>query len=55
MKDGMMAAGIITSGEWLDGVKGKQALDALERYKGRKMPEKRQSLKGHGLQATGDE
>ncbi|HIH3427638.1 TPA: phage portal protein, partial [Escherichia coli] len=34
MKDGMMAAGIITSGEWLDGVKGKQALDALERYKG---------------------
>ncbi len=46
MKDGMMAAGIITSGEWLDGVKGKQALDALERYKGRKMPEKRQSLKG---------
>ncbi len=47
MKDGMMAAGIITSGEWLDGVKGKQALDALERYKGgEKMPEKRQSLKG---------
>ena len=42
----MMAAGIITSGEWLDGVKGKQALDALERYKGRKCRKNANPLKG---------
>lgn len=46
MKDGMMAAGIITSGEWLDGVKGKQALDALERYKGAKNAGKTPILEG---------
>ena len=46
MKDGMMAAGIIMSGEWLDGVKGKQALDALERYKGAKNAGKTPILEG---------
>lgn len=46
MRDGMMAAGVITSGEWLDGVKGKQALAALERYKGARNAGKRPSLKG---------
>ncbi len=43
------------AGEWLDGVKGKQALDALERYRGRKMPEKRQSLKGAWITSNGNE
>ena len=36
MKDGMMAAGVITTNEYLDSVKGKQAMDALDRYKGAK-------------------
>lgn len=36
MKDGMMAAGVITTAEYLDSVKGKQAMDALDRYKGAK-------------------
>jgi phage portal protein BeeE len=45
MKDGMMAAGVVTTAEWLDSVKGKQALDALERYKGARNAGKRRSLK----------
>ncbi|WP_171763998.1 phage portal protein [Shigella flexneri] len=46
MRDGMMAAGVITSGEWLDGVKGKQALAALERYKGARNAGKTPILEG---------
>lgn len=46
MKDGMMAAGIIKSGEWLDSIKGKQALDALERYKGARNAGKTPILEG---------
>ncbi|ENS2577706.1 phage portal protein [Escherichia coli] len=46
MRDGMKAAGVITSGEWLDGVKGKQALAALERYKGARNAGKTPILEG---------
>ncbi len=46
MKDGMMAAGIIKSSEWLDSHKGKQALDALERYKGARNAGKTPILEG---------
>jgi phage portal protein BeeE len=38
MKDGMMAAGVITTGMARQR-EGQQALDALDRYKGAKMPE----------------
>lgn len=46
MKDGMMAAGIITSGEWFDKAKGQKALDALERYKGARNAGKTPILEG---------
>ncbi|MFL1908155.1 phage portal protein [Plesiomonas shigelloides] len=46
MKDGMMASGIVATKEWLDSVKGKQALDALERYKGAKNAGKTPILEG---------
>jgi len=46
MRDGLLAAGIITSAEWLDSVKGKQALAALERYKGAKNAGKTPILEG---------
>lgn len=46
MKDGMMAAGVIKSGEWLDGTKGQKALDALERYKGARNAGKTPILEG---------
>ncbi|KFC91072.1 MAG: phage portal protein [Hafnia alvei] len=46
MKDGMMAAGIIKSGEWLDSVKGAKALEALERYKGARNAGKTPILEG---------
>ncbi|AKE12889.1 HK97 family phage portal protein [Serratia liquefaciens] len=46
MKDGMMAAGIITTGEWFDKVKGQKALDALERYKGARNAGKTPILEG---------
>ncbi len=46
MKDGMMAAGVVTTAEWLDSVKGKQALDALERYKGARNAGKTPILEG---------
>ena len=46
MKDGMMAAGVITAKEWLDGVKGKSALEALERYKGARNAGKTPILEG---------
>lgn len=46
MKDGMMAAGVIKSGEWLDGVKGAKALEALERYKGARNAGKTPILEG---------
>ncbi|MGP9437420.1 phage portal protein [Ewingella sp. AOP8-B2-18] len=46
MKDGMMASGIITVGEWFDKKKGQQALDALERYKGAKNAGKTPILEG---------
>uniref|UniRef100_UPI0038730DD4 phage portal protein n=1 Tax=Sodalis sp. (in: enterobacteria) TaxID=1898979 RepID=UPI0038730DD4 len=47
MKDGMMAAGIIKSGDWLDGVKGVKALEALERYKGARNAGKTPILEGN--------
>ncbi|MGH1476836.1 phage portal protein [Yersinia proxima] len=34
MNNGLMASGVLTTGEWLDGPKGAKALEALERYKG---------------------
>lgn len=36
MKDGMMAAGVITlpAGKWLDGTEGAKALKAIDRYRG---------------------
>ncbi|HII0037022.1 TPA: phage portal protein, partial [Klebsiella variicola] len=46
MKDGMMAAGVVTTAEWLDSLKGKQALDALERYKGARNAGKTPILEG---------
>jgi HK97 family phage portal protein len=46
MKDGMMASGIVKAKDWLDSVKGKQALDALERYKGAKNAGKTPILEG---------
>ena len=46
MKDGMMAAGVITTNEYLDSVKGKQAMDALDRYKGAKNAGKVPILEG---------
>lgn len=46
MKDGMMAAGVITTAEYLDSVKGKQAMDALDRYKGAKNAGKVPILEG---------
>jgi HK97 family phage portal protein len=46
MRDGLLAAGIITSADWLDSVKGKQALAALERYKGAKNAGKTPILEG---------
>lgn len=46
MRDGMMAAGVVTTADWLDSVKGKQALDALERYKGAKNAGKTPILEG---------
>lgn len=46
MKDGMMAAGVVTTAEWLDSMKGKQALDALERYKGARNAGKTPILEG---------
>lgn len=47
MKDGMMAAGIIKSGEWLDSVKGQKTLEALERYKGARNAGKTPVLEGN--------
>uniref|UniRef100_A0A3B0MBB8 Phage portal protein n=1 Tax=Arsenophonus endosymbiont of Trialeurodes vaporariorum TaxID=235567 RepID=A0A3B0MBB8_9GAMM len=46
MKDGMMAAGIIKSNEWLNDAKGQKALDALERYRGAKNAGKVPILEG---------
>lgn len=46
MKDGMMASGIIKSGEWLDSLKGTKALEALERYKGARNAGKTPILEG---------
>jgi HK97 family phage portal protein len=46
MKDGMMASGIVKAKEWLDSTKGKQALDALERYKGARNAGKTPILEG---------
>ncbi|CDG88870.1 putative head portal protein [Xenorhabdus bovienii str. feltiae Florida] len=46
MKDGMMAAGVIKSTEWLDGIKGNKALEALERYKGARNAGKTPILEG---------
>ena len=46
MKDGMMASGVILAKEWLDSTKGKQAMDALDRYKGAKNAGKTPILEG---------
>ncbi|EAY7344095.1 phage portal protein, partial [Salmonella enterica] len=46
MKEGMMAAGIVKAKDWLDGVNGKKALDALERYKGARNAGKTPILEG---------
>lgn len=46
MRDGLMAAGIIKSGEWLDSIKGAKALEALDRYKGAKNAGKTPILEG---------
>ncbi|MCG3462089.1 phage portal protein [Xenorhabdus bovienii] len=46
MKDGMMAAGVIKSADWLDGTKGAKALEALERYKGARNAGKTPILEG---------
>jgi|SRR5476649_875939 len=46
MKDGMMASGIVTTGEWFDSVKGKKAMDALDRYKGARNAGKTPILEG---------
>ncbi|MBU9823913.1 phage portal protein [Rahnella perminowiae] len=46
MKDGMMASGIVKAKEWLDSTRGKQALDALERYKGARNAGKTPILEG---------
>lgn len=46
MKDGMMASGVITAKEFLDSTKGKQAMDALDRYKGAKNAGKTPILEG---------
>lgn len=34
MKDGMLSGGVLTTGEWLDGVKGEKVKKVLERYQG---------------------
>lgn len=46
MKNGLMSSGVFKAKEWLDSVKGKQALDALERYKGAKNAGKTPVLEG---------
>ncbi|MBD2798959.1 phage portal protein, partial [Xenorhabdus sp. M] len=46
MKDGMMAAGVIKAADWLDGIKGSKALEALERYKGARNAGKTPILEG---------
>lgn len=46
MKEGMMAAGIVKAKDWLDGLNGKKALDALERYKGARNAGKTPILEG---------
>ncbi len=46
MKNGLMASGLITTGEWFDAIKGKKALDALERYKGAQNAGKTPILEG---------
>ncbi|PJG81960.1 phage portal protein [Caviibacterium pharyngocola] len=46
MKNGLMASGIITTGEWLDDVKANKAIKALERYKGAKNAGKTPVLEG---------
>ncbi|MDE9552534.1 phage portal protein [Xenorhabdus bovienii] len=46
MKDGMMAAGVIKAADWLDGIKGSKALEALDRYKGARNAGKTPILEG---------
>jgi HK97 family phage portal protein len=46
MKDGLMASGIVTTNEWFDSVKGKKAMDALDRYKGARNAGKTPILEG---------
>ncbi|MCU5776335.1 phage portal protein [Erwiniaceae bacterium BAC15a-03b] len=46
MKNGMMSSGVFKAKEWLDSVKGKQALEALERYKGARNAGKTPILEG---------
>lgn len=51
MKDGMMAAGVITlpTGKWLDGTEGAKALKAIDRYRGARNAGKVPLLEG-GMQ-----
>lgn len=46
MANGMMASGVIKTAEWLDDMRGKKALSALERYKGARNAGKTPILEG---------
>lgn len=46
MKNGLMASSVVKTKEWFDDVRGKKALEALERYKGAKNAGKTPILEG---------
>ncbi|WP_144276500.1 phage portal protein, partial [Cronobacter sakazakii] len=46
MKNGLMASSVVKTSEWFDDIKGKKAMDALERYKGAKNAGKTPILEG---------
>ena len=46
MKNGLMASGLISTADWLDEVKGRKAMEALERFKGAKNAGKTPILEG---------